>query len=627
MQRRSWDFLGGAVLVGMATLMVLGSYQFSTRALLGHDSHYHVAAARSFLTDGLQRNGLRWLPLTRVQDKWVDHEYGWHLLALPFLSGNPIAGAKAFTVLQGLALVLTLYLIARRWNAPLGGFLALVAVAGSGAMLSRVSAFRPQTLAVVLLLWGLWAIVERRPRALVVLTFAFTAIHIGFFILVLAGVGASILRTGLAWLGHDEEDAPGRWAEALAVLAGAFLGLVVNPYFPATIQSFVWHLGLPSLGAAPGLEGTPFSTWDLIELNLTVVAVLALTVCIAEARSAFPSSRAIRSDTLLLFFAFLALFLAGLRHRQWVDWWVPVGLLWAGLSLRDILGSDLSHVMPRRQLVIGVALGVAVGFSFVEYRQRASPGEEESFDRFRRLASHMEEKERPPRGERIYHSSWTHFPQLVHAAPACSYISGLDPELLASRRPELAALMEGLGRGAVAAPSLPIRIAFGARYVLVDTERDQGLNSQAQRDPLLETVLEERGLSLYRLRAAPALPLELNGSWLVAGAQTQGGRVFDDGCLVFTTGLSGALLDLPLPLPQPGQTRVSIQAEATPPGATFNVSLNRETVARAVTTREMEGGLDLPMLGRGLARLVLTLTGQTQGPVTLRLTRVRLEGR
>src|SRR5579862_8353478 len=77
--------------------------QRAAPALVSNDAYYHARlAAMGPRVYGADRFG--WLPYTRLADRWVDHEFAWHLLATPFSQRDPEAGARIFTTLQDVIL-------------------------------------------------------------------------------------------------------------------------------------------------------------------------------------------------------------------------------------------------------------------------------------------------------------------------------------------------------------------------------------------------------------------------------------------------------------------------------------------------------------------------------------------
>lgn len=589
-------------LVVLAAFALVALFVWARPEPRGPDAYFHIALVQRMLAGHLDRDGLPWLPLTRVGTAWVDHEVAWHACAMPFIAASPLAGAQWFAVVQSTLLCAVVLGVLMRWRAPYAGFLALVTVAGSGVMLIRGASFRPQIAAAALLVLALHAMVERRRVRLFALTWCLTLVHGSFVIVIAFGALWTVLHVLLDLIGVEEVPSE-PWREGLATAAGALAGLVLNPYVPASIGFAFWHVGLVARDAAGGLEWQPLTTWEQVGLNGAVLAMAALALVAREWRTPGEAGPRTRAELTFLTLAMLALVTSGLRHRRLTDLWVPVTVIWSGVMLRDTPLGQAERWPARLQLVIGLMLGALTGTLFLHYYELcADRAVEPVTPPYERLAAFFRAQKVAP-GERLYHSSWGQFPYLAYYLPEMSFISGLDPAFLSSAREDLAKLSDAIDHGQLDGPSLPMRLAFGARWMLVGQKSEPGLEYMAKQDPLLEQVYDQDGFSIYRLRVEPGAPFTLEGPWLRPGTQVREGALAEGTATSAVLGPKG-VLDLPLPLASTGAHQLELAVDADPAVA-LDVAVDETGLGQVPSPDKLRAPFPVPAVGRGLARLRL----------------------
>jgi hypothetical protein len=195
------------------------------------DSYYHLAIAREYARHGVLSD-LPWARFSVMRHGFGDKDLLFHLLLAPFTAAfDPLFGGKI--LIAGLtALILgTLALSASEALGPSGTWLPVLLLFGSLSFDLRIIRLRPELLALLLLLWTLRAIQQRRYAWLVPLAAAFalaySAVH------PLLGVSALCFACAL-WLERKPQP-----RMLLFPLLGAALGLGLHPHFPAQPEDFV----------------------------------------------------------------------------------------------------------------------------------------------------------------------------------------------------------------------------------------------------------------------------------------------------------------------------------------------------------------------------------------------------
>lgn len=197
--------------------------------LFDSDSYLHLALARTLAAHGFLDH-LEWARFSTLGRAYGDKELLFHLLLVPFAKlGDAELGGKLALATLCAAIAISLWELGTR---ALGrsGFLLPVFVFGSGSFMLRAIRLRPELLALVLAIWIVWALAQRRYGVAGVLACAFALAHTAFHSL----FGLAILF--VAWQLWSERR--WEWQLSAAVTGGIVLGVVVHPQFPRNLSVF-----------------------------------------------------------------------------------------------------------------------------------------------------------------------------------------------------------------------------------------------------------------------------------------------------------------------------------------------------------------------------------------------------
>ena len=289
-QLRIWESSFALLLISTVYSMIQGS----TQNIIGVDGYYHVKVALLMREQGwrlLAPLDFPWLQLTILgPGRYTDHHFLFHVLQAPFTIGDPRIGAKMAAVLFAVLGLYTTYHFLSRFGVryPLLWIAAILACAP--VFLWRQSMARTQSLSLVLIVLGLWALFAGRLWLLFPVGFLAAWLFNGFFFVLGAPAGAVMVSLGSWaarrwWLRAPEAsgapspqplrganigcaDIPppgagegGQSTPTLAfaltalgwTLLGLVVGLVAHPYFPRNVEFAFFHL-LPK--AVPVEQGT-----------------------------------------------------------------------------------------------------------------------------------------------------------------------------------------------------------------------------------------------------------------------------------------------------------------------------------------------------------------------------------
>ncbi len=458
---REWRWLS-YVLVYTAAFVVLMVFQASPY-FADPDSFYHAKMALLIRDQGIVTS-FPWLNLTVLGRHYTDQHFLYHVLLIPFVSWlPPLIGLKLATVVFGALFATVFYWACRRLNVrwPIVFVLILLAIR---PLTFRMSLAKAPSTSLIFLIIGLVWMFEFKLKRLFALAFTYVWYYGGFPLL---GVSAAVVST-TSWLHnrlvtkhkshefvnkvmslvsrgsrHQRRRFP-NLAVFAVVIGGLAAGLILNPYFPSNIRFYeqqLVNIGIINFQKVIGVgnEWYPYGIGDLLVNGAlaSLLILIALVGCVLRFRAQSKRSWA-------LFVLTVFAFLLTLKSRRYVEYYIPLAVLWSAVSISDALrGVQLYRAVHqfrdwffRRRIgqVIGVLIAVyiALGVGFVVGRDFRN-------ERNDLRAGFVANKFQPvsewlvantPVGSRIVHSDWDEFPVLFYHNTHNTYIIGLDPTFL-----------------------------------------------------------------------------------------------------------------------------------------------------------------------------------------------------
>jgi len=559
---RRWESSVALLLISTVYSLIQGA----TQNIIGIDGYYHIKVALLMREQGwrlLAPLDFPWLQLTILgPGRYTDHHLLFHVLQAPFTLGDPRIGAKMAAVLFAVVGLYTTYLFLARLGVryPLLWVAAIVACAP--IFLWRQSMARTQSLSLLLIVLGLWALFARRPRLLLPVGFAAAWLFNGFFFVVGAPLGAVVI--GLAYLaarrwwlreapptpqppppqaGEGEQAtrfplsiAMGRGAGggaspaggegprlsfAVAALAWTLLGLgfglLLHPYFPRNVEFAFFHL-LPKAVPADQAAVTVGQEWYPYTLSgfiiragpSTTLALLGLVPVVHHLlRRRWPDWRTLVLG--ILAFGFLAMVARSQRLIEYYPAFAIIFCAWswshAPATVAAVAGLARFSLSDRLYQILGrvlpvtpwVAALVLAPFIVTSTVIASRQADDGVADWNTYRDGALWLARNTPAGSRVFTTGWDDFPHLFFWNTHNTYLVGLDPTYTSIEDPARYQLWRSITLGRVATPSKPILEQFGSRYVLSDLRHERFLQV-ADADPGLERMVRTRTVVIYRVR-------------------------------------------------------------------------------------------------------------------------------
>jgi len=465
--------------------------QHGATRFAGIDSFFHIAYARLLREVGFVAD-FPWLSATFFRDHWVDHQFLYHVLLVPFAGDDLAAGGAASSVFFAGAVGAALGAVLQRLG-PRAGAAGAVLVMGSGSLLFwRLSMVRTQGLALALLLLAFLALNRGRPLVCAVVGYLFALSY---------QAAVLLLGAAVAWMVACR--ALGRGGEAYGpgvrgLLLGTLLGFVLNPYFPDSLGFLVAHVGYKLMNPHAIAVG---SEWTPAPLRILAagapVPLLALPVALAAGLAAWRSGR-LQPLSFALLGSSLVFLALTLRAVKFAEYFAPFALLSTACALHDLWPD-------RRRALCGCAAAGLAGLAWTAVDLPQNLANLPPVDRWAGAARWL--RENVPADEIVFHFAWEEFPELFYYDRTHRYIVGLDPNFMDWWSREHSETYARLASGTQPDPVGTIRELFGARWVFVGLALPKA-HAALGRDPRARIVYRDENAAVIELGDAsnPAAP-------------------------------------------------------------------------------------------------------------------------
>lgn len=474
------------------------------------DSFYHTRLAVMIAQHGLPQS-FPWLQYTDLATNFTDQHLLYHLLLVPFVSLlTPVVGVKVFQALSIVTLVLYLFHRLQRWQVPYA-LPAVLVLFGVMPFLLRVQLAKASVLAIVMLLFIFFNLLERRYVWVAAAVVLYTWLHAGFILaLVVAGVVWLAQTMSLSVVAKTVRLA--RFEAVGLVGIATVFGVVSNPYFPQNLQ-FIWQqliqIGFVNYAGtiAVGAEWYPFSVPDLVALfSIVLIGVtIASGVFIYDRKKYFKDPTALALLLLSVVFA-----IATIRSRRYVEYLAPFLWLWtADLALpflRSPLWKKLVHENRRRlgrmapvligyfalTVPLGIALSYVRAFGYVDHGIPLN----------KLQAASQTIAQSAPAGATVFNPNWDEFPILYFHNPKNVYIVGLDATFMYLHDQALYQRWSDISTGKTKQNTAhDIKQYFSAQYVAFDPSREHTklLLAYLLRDPAVTVLYRDKHNIVFEL--------------------------------------------------------------------------------------------------------------------------------
>jgi hypothetical protein len=370
------------------------------------DSFYHAKMAVLIRDQGIVYD-FPWLEFTILKKYYIDHHFLYHVLLVPFVSFlDPLVGIKLATAFFAAVLIVIFYWFLEKFKVR-GAFFYSLLLLAINPFVFRINLAKASSLAIIVLLFGLYFIFKQKYWQLFVLSFIYVWTHGGWpLILILTSfyiLGDLVIKVHFLFLNQKFKIQNSKFKilefirnlkllirnllkngfaqENIKLFLSCFLGLIagiiINPYFPKNLHFYWVHIvKIAVIGYKNvinvGAEWYNYNFFDLIS-NASLVFVLLIAglsalfvyfvkyYCKGAAAEAislkherdFHESDTLKTkkQTLALFLIFIFFFALTLRSRRNVEYWVPFSVLFSAFLLNNYLPYKFEEVLKKLQKI------------------------------------------------------------------------------------------------------------------------------------------------------------------------------------------------------------------------------------------------------------------------------------
>ncbi len=435
------------------------------------ESYFHARFAQQMPAHFLERT-FPWTQASVWKDHFCDKEFLYHVLLIPFTrnAAEPITGALYCSLLLVAAVFSSVYFLLRKSNVPLAWVFALAMLCMGGDFLVRLECVRAHVLSIVLAVIGLQLFISRSWRWLIALGFVYAWSYSVPFILIFIGAPFVFGR----WLAGGGLD----WRSVCAALGGVIAGLVIHPYSPHTLDTFIVIVkeitssahGGPSFEL--GSEMTAYSARDLLFFHPLYFVTLAGVLITGWRLRSRRSPELLGLLILTVFWSLLSV-----KFARSFEYAVPVLAVTLGFTIRDALQQvDLAALfqnpVPGR-VAAGMALAVvllATGHVLSAMFWYDTKSEAHA-PHFRAALEWLRPRTQP--GETIVNLWWHDFPDLYYDGVDRTYVWGMDPHFTLLYDKEQADLLEGMRSQRLKVDGALLAKMFNARYMVIQNQSQE----------------------------------------------------------------------------------------------------------------------------------------------------------
>ncbi len=498
-------------LILLAVSLGVFSYLHFDATFADPDSFYHAKMA-SFLISRGAVTEFPWLSATTLAHGFVDHHFLYHLLLVPFVwLFSPLIGLKIFTVLLSSLTIVAIFGFLKKLEIK-GAFWYALFLLTINPFIFRLSLAKAQQLVLLLLFLFLYFLLSRNFLALIVVSYFYVWSYAGWPLLLLLALIYALVNwfwnlSQRGWFKFKLDRLKLHWQNAgllLAVVIGLGAGLFFSPYFPQNLD-FYWQQSFKI--AVVNYQyvidvGAEWYPYKLLDLAAAAIPFFALVLVAIMVFLIFYEKQPMNSWFFMI--CSLLFFVLTLKSRRYVEYFVPLALVFSALSLNVLVRQwDLGilRLISRKYLLLLFAV-IIIGLIPVagrdinlvkEFYRRSF-----TFDKFKAPAEWLEKNSQA--GDIVFHSDWDEFPILFYHNHHNYYLVGLDPTFMYEYDSDLHRIWVDIVTGQSTDQLYSkIKTLFNARYVFVDTKQNEVFANNLASDFGFQEVFSNEEAKIYRL--------------------------------------------------------------------------------------------------------------------------------
>lgn len=508
-------------LIFLAVFTVGIYWQFS-QTIGDPDGFYHAKIA-VYLSRGVFLKQLPWAYFTTLKEAYTDHHLLYHILLVPFVkAANPLLGVKLATTLFTASFFTVFYWFLKRLKcqAPFWFTSLLLFVS---FFTFRLNLIRANSLSLVVLLFLLAALMEKRYWLVAALNFIYVWLYGGWLVGWLVAA-AYVITAFIYWRRREQKPqwhvfrrglSPGwaLWRLLGATVAGSVAGLVINPYWPQNLYFYwqqIWQIAIVNQGDKLFVGGEwasldPASLMQALGLLLPSLFIAFVLLILNHKRIK------LRSWLMLVLTLIFIIFTA--KSQRYIELAAPFAVIFSASVWSDIFPPNvLTQIFSDWQaphwlkdqwivvwlcgLMVGVFTpGIGLWHNISVVRADLIKGGI-AFSRYQPASDWLAHN--TPAGSIVVHSDWDDWPMLFYHNDSNYYLVGLDPTFMYNYDQALHFKWVGLTRdGQASNPWDLVTEELKSRYVVIENDH-QAMKRLFSSNIFFRLVYQDAEVSIYQ---------------------------------------------------------------------------------------------------------------------------------
>ncbi len=464
---------------------------FNERFEINNDAYYHIKCASLYLQSGWLPK-FPWMHSTGFPGSFVNTYWLTHLLLTPFAAlSAEITSAKIAVVFLSTLYVYSIYVFLKWEGIDHPWLWSLIAVGISAASLTRLCFLKGGSVFYIILVWFVYFLIHERKPGLFFLSWVAVYLYIGFPIL----LTTSLLYVLMGLMTRRRLE----WRIPLLVLAGIFLGLLLNPLGPD--RWVLYYRELASSIVAPsflkpgvffGAEWMALSTSSYVKFMWSILSfVVLLSMMMMRYRTTLDST------TMFLWSLFYFIIIATCFSIKFIDYIPAVTVFAFGFTMSKVRHwPTVSRSALMLVLLIGVPLSISRTWADTHRLDEDDVPDAEFVQMGKFLRENTEELEPVV-------IPWDDFTRFFFYSDYNTYPVGMNPYYMLIHDDRAFTAFYYLYSGELSDPENALGMFFESRYIVV---RREGMNTgevkllnQLRTSAAFEDAFETEHLVLFRL--------------------------------------------------------------------------------------------------------------------------------
>jgi len=342
-------------LIFLIFTIILSIMQFTTQYIIGFDGYYHAKSAEIIKKEGFVKD-FTWAEHTILANNYADIQVLFRIILIPFTFLGLEFGAKIASIIFGALALAVFYWFLIENKIKYALFWSLLYLFTAESLMYRFQLTREMPITISLLIITIYFMQKKKYIFLGLTSLVFALFYSGFVLQLFIILAYFILekifskKFDFNLIGYS--------------FGGIFLGLLLNPYFPANISMlYIQIFKVNLISNLYNVEWKPWTFIDLIKNNVLVLVYIGISFFILT------KNRKITKDKAFYFLLALFFLVYTIKSRRMQEYLVPFSILAVSFFINDFIIMLDKNKLKILKIVSVILLIIVGSVNFVLLKQ------------------------------------------------------------------------------------------------------------------------------------------------------------------------------------------------------------------------------------------------------------------